>query len=147
MITVRTGIDLVEIKRLEDLQPAIRQRFIQRVYTVLEIHEAGESYASLSGRFAAKEAVVKALGTGIGPISWQDIEIKRGKNGVPELFLTGNAQRISQEQGVSQWSLSISHTKLHAVAVVVALCDSANSNSANSDSATSTSANSHSANC
>jgi holo-[acyl-carrier protein] synthase len=123
MISLRTGIDLVEIKRLEDLQPAIRQRFIQRVFTELEIHEAGESFASLSGRFAAKEAVVKALGTGIGPVSWQDIEIKRGVSGAPELCLRGNAQRISEEQGVSQWSLSISHTKLHAVAVVVALCD------------------------
>jgi holo-[acyl-carrier protein] synthase len=126
MITVKTGIDLVEIKRLEDINPAIRFRFIGRVFTGLEIIEAGESIPSLSGRFAVKEAVVKALGTGIGPISWQEIEVRRSEFGEPELNLTGNALRIANEQGVNQWSLSISHTKCYAVAVVVALCDTSN---------------------
>jgi holo-[acyl-carrier protein] synthase len=123
MMTLRTGIDLVEINRLEDLQPAIRQRFIERVFTELEIEEAGKSTASFSGRFAAKEAVAKALGTGIGAVSWQDIEVRRGVNGQPELFLSGSAAQAAKRQGVSQWSLSISHSKMYAVAVAVALCD------------------------
>jgi holo-[acyl-carrier-protein] synthase len=76
---LRTGIDLVRIDRLQSQRPEIRRRFLQRVYTENELAEAGHSDASLAGRFAAKEAASKMLGSGIGKVRWQDIEVRRGK--------------------------------------------------------------------
>ena len=117
---LRTGIDIIEIARLEAIQPAIKQRFLQRVYTELELQEVGHSTASLAGRFAAKEAVSKALGCGIGTVRWQDIEIRRGMEGEPLLQLYGEAQILAQKLGLTTWSISISHTQTTAVAMVVA---------------------------
>ena len=117
---LRTGIDIIEIARLEAIQPAIKQRFLHRVYTELELQEVGHSAASLAGRFAAKEAVSKALGCGIGAVHWQDIEIRRGKEGEPLLQLYGEAQILAQKLGLTTWSISISHTQTTAVAMVVA---------------------------
>ncbi|MGB9801236.1 MAG: holo-ACP synthase [Thermanaerothrix sp.] len=77
-MALQCGVDLVEIQRLERLDPQIRQRFLRRVFTPLELEEANEDLAVLAGRFAVKEAVAKALGCGIGPISWQEIEVRRG---------------------------------------------------------------------
>jgi holo-[acyl-carrier protein] synthase len=121
MATLRTGIDLIEINRLEDQQPVIRQRFLERVFTRKELSDCGDSFLHLSGRFAAKEAVAKALGTGIGLISWQDIEILKQENGEPLLNLKGKAFKIAEEMGLTQWSISISHSKTYAVAVAVAI--------------------------
>jgi holo-[acyl-carrier protein] synthase len=122
---LRTGVDLIEIHRLADLQPAIRQRFLRRVFTPQELALAGEedsdAWVTLTGRFAAKEAVAKALGCGIGPVSWQEIEILRGPQGEPVLELHGAALRISQETGLETWSVSISHSRDQAVAVAVAV--------------------------
>ncbi len=120
---LRTGVDLVDIHRLEDRNPRIRERFLQRVYTPVELTECAGSYASLAGRFAAKEAVSKLLGTGIGRVAWQDIEVRRGPQGEPVLHLHGEAQRIARQQGLRGWSLSISHTAAQAVAFVVAYQD------------------------
>jgi holo-[acyl-carrier protein] synthase len=117
---LRSGIDLIEIYRLEQLAPAIRQRFLERVFTPSELEESQGMLPTLAGRFAAKEAVSKALGCGIGPVSWQEIEIRRGDQGQPVLSLHGNARRIAEEQGLVNWSISISHTREHAVAVAVA---------------------------
>ncbi|WP_322508679.1 holo-ACP synthase [Anaerolinea sp.] len=118
---LRTGVDIVEIQRLEQVNPAIRERFIRRVFTPLEIELARGSYASLAGRFAAKEAVAKALGTGIGPVSWQDIEIRRDASGAPVLHLHGRAAEAARLLGLTTWSVSISHGRTHAVAMAVAL--------------------------
>lgn len=118
---LRTGVDIVEIQRLEQVNPAIRERFIRRVFTPLEIELARGSYASLAGRFAAKEAVSKALGTGIGPVSWQDIEIRRDASGAPVLHLHGRAAEVARLLGLTTWSVSISHGRTHAVAMAVAL--------------------------
>ena len=77
--------------------------------------------ASLAARFAAKEAVAKALGTGIGPITWQEIEVCRGRSGEPILYLHGAAKQLAESQNLSTWSLSMSHTQNHAIAFVVAM--------------------------
>ena len=77
--------------------------------------------ASLAARFAAKEAVAKAFGTGIGRVSWHDIEICRGPAGEPLLHLHGAAKRLATEQNLDTWSLSLSHTQIYALAFVVAL--------------------------
>lgn len=121
MNILRSGIDIIEIDRLNKVNPAIRQRFLKRVYTPLELEISGDSDASLAGRFAAKEAVSKALGSGIGHIRWQDIEIRRGTNGEPLLYLHGAARQLADELGLTIWSVSISHSRTHAVAMAVAL--------------------------
>ena len=120
---LRTGIDLVEIARLEEIRPSIKARFLARVFTPLELADCQGQTASLSGRFAAKEAVAKALGCGIGPVSWQEIEIQRGSNGEPRLQLYRQAQSIAQAQGLSTWSISITHSKEYAAAVAVAISE------------------------
>ncbi len=123
MQTLRSGIDLVEISRLEGVEPAIRTRFLRRVFTARELEDARDSNLHLAGRFAAKEAVVKALGCGIGPVSWQEIEILRGQNGEPLLVLHGKASQIAGDQRLTSWTVSISHTSAFAVAVAVACGD------------------------
>ncbi len=120
-MNLRTGIDLVEIHRLSELPPEIRTRFVRRVFTENEVAECGDREASLMGFFAAKEAVAKALGTGIGPVSWKEIEIYKGAQGEPLLTLHGKAQEYADQLGLSQWSISISHNRTQAVAVAVAI--------------------------
>jgi holo-[acyl-carrier protein] synthase len=121
MAILRTGIDLIEISRLEELDPSIRQRFLERVFTTLELQQSAKSLPSLAGRFAAKEAVAKALGTGIGTVSWQEIEIGRGEQGEPLLHLSGRALEVARQLGLDTWSISITHNRTTAAAVAVAI--------------------------
>ena len=121
MIIARTGIDLIEVDRFEKQAPEIRERFIERVYTIAERAYCGDNSQHLAGRFACKEAVSKALGVGIGKVGWQEIEILNDDNGRPRLFLHGEAAAEAERQGLRQWSVSITHVKAMAAASVVAL--------------------------
>jgi holo-[acyl-carrier protein] synthase len=118
--SLRSGIDLIEIARLAQVRPEIRERFLARVFTPQELEDARDSNLHLAGRFAAKEAVAKALGSGIGPVSWQEIEIRRGPAGEPVLVLYGKARQMADDLGLTVWSVSISHTKEYALAMAVA---------------------------
>jgi holo-[acyl-carrier protein] synthase len=122
--SLRTGVDLLEIDRFTSAYQRYDQHLLRRVFTPRELDENGTNLPSLAARFAAKEAVAKAFGTGIGKISWQDIEICRGESGEPFLCLYGPAQELADELGLNSWSLSISHTHSHAIAVVVAMAES-----------------------
>lgn len=124
MTGIVNGIDLVEINRFRSLKPGIKQRFLTRVYTPNELDESGERDASLAGLFAAKEATAKALGCGIGEVTWQEIEILGDNKGKPVLHLHGKAAEISSEQSWTSWSVSISHTVEYATACITALRDS-----------------------
>ncbi len=116
-----TGIDLIEIERVQAAIARHGGRFLGRVFTERELADAGESAASLAARFAAKEAVAKALGCGIGPIAWREIEIRRGAARQPELHLYGDAAQLSTELGLVNWSISLSHNQTTAVAVAVGM--------------------------
>lgn len=118
---VVSGIDLIEVSRVEQTLARHGVRFLQRVYTAAEQEQAGGRASSLAARFAAKEAAAKALGCGIGEVGWLDVEIVLGEKRQPYLHLHGAAKRLAQEQGWQSWSVSLSHTLEHAVAVVVAL--------------------------
>ncbi len=120
MLTLRTGIDLIEIKRVREAIARYGNRLLDRIYTTTELEQMMNNTASLAARFAAKEAVSKALGTGIGAIGWHDIEILHGTCGEPVLHLTGNARQAAQELGLTQWAISLSHTDTYALASVVA---------------------------
>lgn len=117
---LKNGVDIIEIDRLEKISPGIRARFIDRVYTEIEKEICGDNYACLAGRFAAKEAVSKVLGTGIGEIRWKDIEILRGEEGQPFVKLHANAKAKENELGIHHWSISISHSRTLAIAFVIA---------------------------
>lgn len=116
-----TGVDLIEIERIRGVIQRHGTRFLGRVFTHQELAEAGQNTASLAARFAAKEAVSKALGTGIGPIFWKEIEILRGPAREPVLYLHGSAAQLAREFDLHTWSISLSHTQTHAIALVVAL--------------------------
>jgi holo-[acyl-carrier-protein] synthase len=116
-----TGIDTIELARLEEIDPAIRERFINRVFTNLEISQAKDDNEFLGGLFAAKEAVSKALGTGIGFVSWQDIEIRHLPTGQPVVVLHDNAEAVANKLGLETWSISISHDRNKVIAMAVAI--------------------------
>ncbi|MCB2209409.1 holo-ACP synthase [bacterium] len=120
-MTLRSGIDTIEVSRLEEIRPAIRARFIRRVFTDVEVAQARDQNEALSGIFAAKEAVSKALGTGIGFVHWRDIEIVHLPSGRPTVKLHGNAEAVANELGLTEWSVSISHDRNKAIALAVAL--------------------------
>ncbi|MGB9886136.1 MAG: holo-ACP synthase [Moorellales bacterium] len=117
------GIDLVEIARLERAWCRYGSRFLGRVYTAAEQSyclSKGRPAASLAARFAAKEAVMKALGLGLGGVRWRDIEILPDAAGRPTLRLLGAAQGRAAELGICSWHLSLAHGRDYAVAVVLA---------------------------
>lgn len=118
-----TGVDLVEVERVEGVIQRYGERFLNRVYTPRELKEVGANATSLAARFAAKEAVSKALGTGIGVVTWQEIEVLRGRERKPVLHLHGKAALLAQQLDLTTWSLSLSHTHFHAIAMVVAMSD------------------------
>ena len=120
-MVLRTGVDLIEIERLGKVQPGIKTRSLRRVFTPFELTECNGRDASLAGRFAAKEAVAKALGCGIGPVGWQEIEIRSAQNGEPSLQLHGKAKELAESLGLATWAISISHSRENAIAVAVAL--------------------------
>ena len=120
-MNLSSGIDLIEIARIHDAIERHGEKFIARIFTENEQRECGRRSASLAARFAAKEAVAKALGTGIGNVSWLEIEVVGDDNHAPHLVLHGAAEKTAMALGLNTWSLSLSHTHEHAIAFVVAL--------------------------
>jgi holo-[acyl-carrier protein] synthase len=118
---LRNGVDLLEIERLQKAIEKHGERFLARIYTLAERELCNGNTASLAARFAAKEAVSKALGSGLGKVAWTDIEVLRAESGAPTLHLHGNARALADELGLTQWSISLSHTHEYAVAMAVAL--------------------------
>jgi holo-[acyl-carrier protein] synthase len=120
---LKHGIDIIEINRVREAIDRHGQRLMARVYTSKEIQDCAGDVRSLAARFAAKEAVAKALGCGFGKIGWSEVEIRRGEDGEPKLILYGRALKVSEMIGLTIWSVSLSHTEQHAVASAVALGD------------------------
>ncbi len=114
-----SGVDLIEIERVQEAIERHGDRFLNRIFTPFELAEVLDNSASLAVRFAAKEAVAKALGTGIGVVCWRDIEIRRGPERQPELHLHGAAAQMAEQLGLVHWSISLSHTQNIAIAMAV----------------------------
>jgi holo-[acyl-carrier protein] synthase len=119
-MTLRSGVDILEIERLRQALNRHGERFLMRIYTPAERELCAGNLASLAVRFAAKEAVSKALGSGLGEVAWTDIEVLRLGSGEPLLYLHGRAATLSDELGLKEWSISLSHSHEHAVALAVA---------------------------
>jgi len=118
---VVSGIDMIEIRRFTAIDAAIRERFIRRVFTAEEQAECANIDERLAGKFAAKEAVAKALGSGVGEVSWQDIVIANDPSGQPQVTLLRTAAQIALALHLDEWSISITHTRELAAAVAVAI--------------------------
>lgn len=120
------GIDIVETARIRQLVESHGQRFLDRCFTPGELAYCNRNtkrfYEHLAGRFAAKEAVLKVLGTGWrGGIQWTDIEILREPSGQPKVLLSGECRRIAERLGIRRWHVSISHIETHATASAIGL--------------------------
>jgi holo-[acyl-carrier protein] synthase len=113
-------VDAAEIPRIRRALDRWGQRFLDRVYTPGEQAYCRGRVERLAGRFAAKEAVSKALGTGIRRLRWRDIEILPNRRGRPTVYLHGKAAARAQEMGVTWLSVSITHTGELAIAFVIA---------------------------
>ena len=118
---LRCGIDTIEISRVEDGIAQFGERFLNRFFTAGERADCKDEAHRLAARFAGKEAVAKALGTGIGTVGWRDIEIRGGEAGRPNLLLHGAAAAASEALGLTEWDISLTHTQTDASAVAVAV--------------------------
>mgnify|MGYP002713106609 CR=1 FL=1 len=119
---IRCGIDSIEIERVADSMARFGERFLNRFFTDGERADCNDQPHRLAARVAAKEAVAKALGTGIGDVKWVEIEIRvDNPRKRPTLILHGDAKRISDELGLTEWDVSLTHTKDLASAVAVAV--------------------------
>jgi len=129
-MNISSGIDLIEIERIESALDRHGERFLKKIFSETELERLMKYKerhinpriitAEVAARFAAKEACSKALGTGIGPVSWKEMEVLNEPSGKPVLRLSGKAAQIAGFLGYSSWSVSLTHTKGMAAAVVVA---------------------------
>ena len=117
---LRSGVDIIEIERIVQALARHGDSFLRRIYTPAEIQRYRQRSQSLAGRWAAKEAVAKALGVGLGPVAWTEIEVLEDDLRAPVLHLHGNAAALAARLGLSQWAVSISHTAKLAIAFAVA---------------------------
>ncbi len=121
---LRTGVDLIEVERIEQAVARYGDRFLARVFTPAELEYAVGRSSSLAARFAAKEAVSKLLAVGIqhpDGVDWREIEILSGERGDPTLKLYGRAAALARDLGFKEISVSLSHTREHAIAFVVGI--------------------------
>jgi len=121
MNMLRCGIDLIEHERIAEGIASLGERFLRRFFTAGERADCRDQPHRLAARLAAKEAVAKALGTGIGDVRWVDIEIRvDNPRKRPTLILHGAAAQLAQEMGLHAWDVSLSHSRTTACAVAVA---------------------------
>lgn len=121
---LRCGIDMIEHERVESGIARLGERFLNRFFTAGEREDCEDQPHRLAARLAAKEAVSKALGTGIGDVSWKEIEIRvNNPRKRPVLHLYGAAAQVAQELSLSQWDVSLTHAREYAAAMAVAMGD------------------------
>lgn len=114
------GVDLIETERIARALERWGERFLQYVYTTAELNYCGRHVPELAARFAAKEAVSKALGTGLRGIRWREMEILPDSRGKPVVRLHGRARKRAGDLGLDEFAISLSHSRRYAIAFVVA---------------------------
>lgn len=113
------GVDIIEIARIEEATGRWSERFLRRIYTEKELSICRDRTPALAVRFAAKEAVMKALGTGTKGVGWRDIEVLSNSDGKPMIYLHGRAQKRAERLGLGELAISLSHSREYAIASVV----------------------------
>ncbi len=123
LLIIGCGIDLVKIERIEKIIKRWGNNFNSRIFTPLERDycekKKSNKYQSYAGKFAAKEALLKALGLGLREANWKEIEIKNDELGQPIIDTSGKLKNIASTKGVSKYFITISHTKEYAIAQVI----------------------------
>ena len=117
--THAVGVDMIEIERVARVLQRHPRRFLERVYTPEEVAFCRGRVPELAARFAAKEAVMKALGTGARSVAWRDIEVLPDRRGKPLVYLYGGAAARAETIGLDAMDISLSHLAEFAIAVVV----------------------------
>jgi len=117
--TVGIGIDLVDVDRFAKVLRR-RPRLTERLFTAGERHDCNGAPQRMAARFAAKEAVWKALSVGLGGVNFHDVAVERAASGAPELVLSARALTRAAELGITNWHLSLTHTPVSAGAIVIA---------------------------
>jgi holo-[acyl-carrier protein] synthase len=123
MSSLAAGVDAVEIHRVKEVLEHHGDRFLKRVFTDLEIAFCRGRAHELAVRFAAKEAMMKALGTGVRGVGWRDIEILPDRRGKPLVYLHDRARKRAETIGLGQPEISLTHSEDMALAFVVAPCE------------------------
>jgi holo-[acyl-carrier protein] synthase len=123
MSIIGIGIDLVDCARIENSIERFGKRFLQRVFTAGEIaYSQSMKYPArhLAARFAAKEALSKAFGTGIGKsMGWRDLDVQKKESGEPFVVLSGGAEKMARERGVDKIWITLSHTEQSGMATII----------------------------
>lgn len=117
---IEVGIDIIEIERIGRVLEKFGVRFLNRIFTPAERQRYGARVPDLAARFAAKEATMKALGTGIRGVRWRDIETLPNRRGKPILVLHGTAKARAELLGLNHWSITLTHSRTEAMATVIA---------------------------
>jgi len=120
---IGVGTDIIEIDRVKLAVERSGNRFLERIYTCAEIvfcEARRDRYACYAARFAAKEAVLKAIGSGLAGCRWVDVEVSRSQGNPPEVLLHGAAATLADERGIKSFCLSLSHSRNYATAVAIA---------------------------
>ncbi len=114
------GVDLIETERIARALERWGDRFLEYVYTPAEVEYCRNHIPELAARFAAKEALSKALGTGLRGVRWREMEVLPDRRGKPLVRLHGRARQRAEELGLDEFAISLSHSRRYAIAFVVA---------------------------
>lgn len=117
---VEVGVDAIEIERIAAALERFGERFLRRIYTERERERYRNRPAELAARFAAKEAVMKALGTGVRGIRWRDIEVMPNRRGKPIVLLHETAAKRARQLGFRHFAISLTHSRTDSIAMVAA---------------------------
>lgn len=120
-VNVAVGVDIIEVERVRRVYEHHGERFLQRVFTAVEVRQCRGRATRLAGRFAAKEAISKALGTGLHGVAWREMEIVQLRSGRPSVRLHGKAKQRAEQLGLSAFDVSIADLQTLSIAIAVAL--------------------------
>lgn len=120
-VNVAVGVDIIEVGRVHKVYERHGERFLQRVFTEMEIRQCRGKVTRLAGRFAAKEAISKALGTGLHGVAWREMEVVQLRSGRPSVRLYGNAKKRAELLGLTAFDVSIADLQAFSIAIAVAL--------------------------
>lgn len=119
-VNIAVGIDIIEVERVRKVYEKHGERFLQRVFTELEVRQCRGKVTRLASRFAAKEAISKALGTGLHGVAWREMEIVQIRSGRPTVRLHGQAKARAELLGISAFDVSMADLAQFSIAVAVA---------------------------
>ncbi len=119
-VNIAVGIDIIEVERVRKVYEKHGERFLQRVFTEMEVRQCRGKVTRLAGRFAAKEAISKALGTGLHGVAWREMEVVQLRSGRPSVRLYGNARKRAELLGLSAFDVSMADLAQFSIAIAVA---------------------------